>query len=673
VKVKAVAAVAISTALATFSVAEASPPSTDPPADTQESTSTEAPTSVTVVEESPPATDAQADTTAPDTTAAAAAEATDGAPDQGTTTVVEQATTVVATTNPNQIDRDQTVVVTATVVAGANTGSNTIVDEQPDQGGSQQPAEIDTGDATAIGSNDENVVSQGADVVLHDQAVANLLQIALILNIGVALADSGYNAVGSSPGGSGPSGSIASGDATATGLDIEQYITQAARESGDADTDAHVAQMAISLWMGLATSNSGTNTVTGTGTSGSGGSIGSGDATAVGNDSLTDIAQYAEILGVDQSTINVTQQATVLNLGFALANSGLNDVSGVAGGLLTASDADDDALAQELFAMLLPALLQSYGYGPGQGSITTGNATAVGNQSETFVQQVALAAASGDGVVDIVQEVLVANMGAAAANTGGNAIGSVRTLDPETANAVVTMAAFMAEMLSLVHQSANATALEATSHGIEIPFQGLILRLDGMFEGLDTQVTQGGAQANIRQVSIVVSLGISNANTGGNVTQTNAQHGNSVNGLRAGDAIAVLALDANGNVVGTGNAAAGNSEVVIICQRLNADDVDCLAPPTTTTPTTTPPTQSTLPPTQTTDPTDTLPSTGAATTTTLPGNPPTDPPGPSGFGHVPAGTLPATGGNTAQPLAIGALALVCGGVMLLLTRRRSYE
>ena len=393
----------------------------------------------------------------------------------------------------------------------------------------------------------------------------------------------------STPGGSGTSGQIGTGDASATGLDIGQYITQAARENGDENTDAHATQITISLWMGVAGANSGTNVISGTGVAGSGGSVGSGNASATGNESLTEIEQYADILGVDQSTINVTQQATVLNVGFALANSGLNDVSGVASGLLTASEADDDAVAQELFAMLLPALSQSYGYGPAQGSINTGNATAVGNDSETFIRQVAMAASSGDGQVDIVQDILVANMGAAAANTGGNTLGNIRTLDPETANAVVTMAAFMSELLAQVHRSANDTAFEARSVGIEIPFQGLILRLDGAFEGLDTEVEQNGTRANVRQVSIVVSLGIAYANTGGNLTSTQTNQGNSVNGLQAGDALAVLALDENGNIIGSGDAAAGNNDIVVVsCQRINADDVDCLAPPTTTTPPTTP-------------------------------------------------------------------------------------
>jgi LPXTG-motif cell wall-anchored protein len=668
--------------LATISVTTAQ--AEDPPAGTETSTS-QAPTTETTVatSASPSSTQSETTTTAP----TGEGTATTGAPPEGTTTTEAaapaSATTVAAetsveltsTSNPNQVDQDQTVVITATVVAGANTGDNTIVDNQPDQGGSQQPAEIDTGSASAVGSDDENVITQAAEVVLAEGARANVVQVALILNIGVALANSGGNIVGSTPGGSGVSGQIGTGDASATGLDIGQYITQAARENGDENTDASASQIAISLWMGVAGANSGTNVISGTGVAGSGGSVGSGNASATGNESHTEIEQYADILGVDQSTINVTQQATVLNVGFALSNTGLNDVSGVASGLLTASKTDDDSVAQELFAMLLPALLQSYGYGPAQGGINTGNATAVGNDSETFIRQVAMAASSGDGQVDIVQDVLVANMGAAAANTGGNTLGNVLTLDPETANAVVTMAAFMSELLAQVHHSANDTAFEARSVGIEIPFQGLILRLDGAFEGLDTEVEQGGTRANVRQVSIVVSLGIAMANSGGNITSTQSNQGNSVNGLQAGDALAVLAVDAEGNIIGTGDAAAGNNDIVVVsCQRINADDVDCLAPPTTTTPPTT-----TIP----ADTTPTTPDPGiSATSSTTPTDPtaPTTPTGagpstngPSGFGHVPNGTLPATGVDASVPLAIGTITVLLGGVILLMTRRRIYE
>ena len=212
--------------------------------------------------------------------------------------------------------------------------------------------------------------------------------------------------------------------------------------------------------------------------------------------------------------------------------------------------------------------------------------------------------------------------------------------------------------------------------GIEIPFQGLILRLDGAFEGLDTEVEQGGTRANVRQVSIVVSLGIANANTGGNITSSETNQGNSVNGLQAGDALAVLALDENGNIIGTGDAAAGNNDIVVVSlpahqrrrRRLPGAAHDDHA-------------------TSDDDPCrhdadddrsgdlgdeqhdanrlDDADDDGPAIA------PPPD--GPSGFGHVPRGTLPATGVDAVAPLAIGALTVLIGGVILLVTRRRIYE
>lgn len=664
-KFKAVAAVVISAALAAWApIADASiPPGTEPP-------TTEATTG-------PEDSGTSSSTTEVATTVTIAVD-TEPAPTDATTTNVSDGgddfVESVPPTNPVQSDQDQTAVVTATVVADADTGSN-LVTSDGSAPGSSLPAEIDSGDATAVGSDDQNVIGQGAQVVLTDQATANLLQIALVINIGAALANTGLNSV-AAPGGSGAvgaAGAIATGNAAATGLDIEQYITQVARQNADDDTDAASSQVAISLWMGLAIANTGTNAVVGTGVAGSGGAVGSGDASATGNESLTEIEQYAAILGVDQSTTNITQRATVVNVGFALANSGLNDVSNTASGLLTASENDDDTIAQQLFAMLLPAMLQSYGYGPAHGTIATGDATAVGNDSETFVRQVALAAASGDGQIDIVQDVLVANMGAAAANTGGNSLGSVRPLDQETADAVVMMAAFMAEMLSLVHQSASTASLNAHQQGIEIPFQGLILRLDGSFEGLDTEVAQGGTQARVRQVSVIVSLGIAQANTGGNVTQTenDVQQGAAVNQLRAGDAIAVLAVDENGNVITSGDATAGNTEVVVICQRINADDVDvdCLAPPTTTTTTTTIPNG----PSTTVGPSITEPPVVPGATDPPPG---TTVPPPGGQGlrppvTAPAGTLPATGRSSVPLVAVGMSALLVGCVLVLATRKRT--
>ena len=98
--------------------------------------------------------------------------------------------------------------------------------------GSQLPAEIGTGDATAIGSEDANVVTQGAEITLEDQATANVIQVALILNVGVAFANSGYNGSARLLERAGLTAGITTGDASAEGLDIDQYITQAATRDG---------------------------------------------------------------------------------------------------------------------------------------------------------------------------------------------------------------------------------------------------------------------------------------------------------------------------------------------------------------------------------------------------------------------------------------------------------
>ena len=468
-----------------------------------------------------------------------------------------------------QIDSSETAIVNGTQVADANTGNNQVHDgsSNPPVAG-QQPNAIDTGDADAVGSDDTNVVDQQAQVTLADQAIANLLQVALILNVGAALANSGLNDAVSTPDGNGIAGAIDSGNATAVGNDMAQYITQAARATGDANTDDAAKQLAVSLWMGLANANSGVNSVTGTGSAGSGGAIGSGDATAIGNQSLTDVLQQAALNGSGNAEVNVAEYATIMNIGFALANSGVNDITGVASGLLTAGDSQtQNQLAVDLFSMLLPALTQSFTATSGSGTIGTGDATAIGNRSETYVHQLAEAAASGDGVASIIQDVLVANVGAAGANTGGNTIGGrYADLDPDSAKAVVTLAAFLSQMLALVHTQSASAALAMQQQGMEIPFGDIVLQVQGQMQGIDTTLSGAtGTQANIRQVTIILSLGIAHSNTGLNralgVNQANA-----------------LAATVNADPT-TGNASATNKGLIIICQRRNAADVECLAPP----------------------------------------------------------------------------------------------
>ena len=613
-----------------------------------------------------------------------------GFPDGVATPAGGKTDAAVTTTTNAQVTQGQQTVITGTQVAGANTGGNLTVVDQPNTGVTQPPNNaIDTGPVDAIGTQDVNTVAQGADVTLTGNAVANLIQLALILNFGAADANSGTNAALAADGSS-VDGSLTTGGASAVGNAIASYITQAANANADSALNDDTSQQALSLFLGLAVSNSGLNSILGNGAIGTGGSIDSGSAQAIGNQSVTDITQWAKLMGADDSVINVLQRATVLNLGFALANSGLNDISGVAGSLLSASDADDDALAEQLFAMLLPALLSQYGYGTGgAGQIATGGAQAIGNQSYTGVLQTAGVTASGDGVVNMVQDVLVANEGGALANTGLNTIGGVRSLDPESAKAVVQMAAFLSAILSKIHHSSSAgDKLAAESQGIDIPFGDFILHLDANLGSLDTTFMAGNARANVRQITVVISFGMARSNSGGNVAATMSD----TSVLSALNAVMPTLLAANGvapEMIGTGNADAGNHTLVQICQKINADDVTCLAPPPP--PADDPPVDS--PDTPVADNPGTPVSTAPAVVAPTDGSvEPTQQPqalGPRPEGFSPAAVigepanfavaptvtnptqhLPSTGVNVDDFMSSGFVLLMVGGSLLLVRRRR---
>jgi hypothetical protein len=70
-------------------------------------------------------------------------------------------------------------------------------------------------------------------------------------------------------------------------------------------------------------------------------------------------------------------------------------------------------------------------------------------------------------------------------------------------------------------------ALAMQQHGIEIPFSDIVLQVQGQLQGVDTTLSgASGSQANIRQVTIILSLGIAHSNSGLNraigVNQSNA-------------------------------------------------------------------------------------------------------------------------------------------------------
>ena len=160
---------------------------------------------------------------------------------------------------------------------------------------------------------------------------------------------------------------------------------------------------------GLIASNNGTATNQSNGSS----SVTTGQATATGSTAATGVDQAAQGDGGPGLDVSV-QDADVTNAGIAAANSGGNvgignastnvavNAQGAAGGVASnnggASNKSD-----------------------GTSEITTGAATATGNQSITKVKQAATHDdGPGLGLGIVVQTTDVLNLGAAAANSGGN-------------------------------------------------------------------------------------------------------------------------------------------------------------------------------------------------------------------------------------------------------------
>ena len=96
----------------------------------------------------------------------------------------------------------------------------------------------------------------------------------------------------------------------------------------------------------------------------------------------------------------------------------------------------------------------------------------------------------------------------------------------------------MSEMLALVHQEANGATMAAVSQGIDVPFQGVLLRLDATFEGLDTTYHQrGGAPGQHAPGDHRRQPGPGQLQHRPQRRSTEIAQGNTVNELQAGDSI----------------------------------------------------------------------------------------------------------------------------------------
>jgi LPXTG-motif cell wall-anchored protein len=489
---------------------------------------------------------------------------------------------------------DQSTEVTGTAIAVATTGNNTAVGTGAATT-TTNAVSITSGSSTAAGNHEQTQVTQAAVTTLSGNAAAEIVQISIVFNIGGAYAASGGNGATSIGSGGTPS-STQTGTGIAIGNDSETYVTQAANATTAGAQSASVTQQTVTLQFGVATATTGGNSIITTVSDGSGGAatITTGDASAVGNESETSVEQVARAVGSGDATLTIEQWATIINLGVALANTGSNQIGDMIAAAWAAPDGD---AAEELFGILLPALLvgaddapsSSSGLdGGGSGSITTGDGQAIGNRSTTEVQQVAVAVASGDSAAHIRQEVVVVNAGVAIADTGHNrtdAGTAPATLSDAEKEVLDQLATFVAGLLAEIGAWADGTDSTVESSSLTAQLGDQLIGIGGDLSTSTGQMTTAtGVLANIRQLTAVINLGLAIADSGGNVAITVDTQGTDgpsppTAAVSVGPAGRTTSELSTGHVViVTGDAIAANRAVIIVCQRANMADHPCLAP-----------------------------------------------------------------------------------------------
>ncbi len=333
-------------------------------------------------------------------------------------------------------------------------------DDDDEHDGVSSTADVSEGDAKAQGVAHAEKITQNASVTADATSKVDVLQVALIINIGFAVANTAGNAATGVVGYASPYGgavgpamgtaSVTTGNATGAGSVSSTRILQAAVVRSRVGEDKQSVENALVINLGDGTANTGLNKVIGVlsehgedyGIGGAAGtaSVQTGGATAVGVAASTLITQTVQAHATHGAFIVITQKGVVFNVGGAIANTGFNSATGVGALGLTG----DQLAALTSLYQLLNALLEAGGWalpadgGAGGGSgdavgdahVSTGNALAVGTDAVTTIIQDANATADG-GTIDASQSAVVANVGLGVANTGGNRAAGVTGGAPE--------------------------------------------------------------------------------------------------------------------------------------------------------------------------------------------------------------------------------------------------
>jgi hypothetical protein len=460
------------------------------------------------------------------------------------------------------------------------------------------------------------VIAQTASAIVTDSAKVTIYQLALVLNVGLALAQSGGNAASAVPSDSQDLASISTGNAAATGLQASTAVTQVVNLL---DTDETTIQSVSVVNVGLGAANTGGNLAIVNHTPGApaaaiaiqwqpaSAAVDTGTATAVGLASNTTIVQVAIGTASDDGTIHISQRAIVLNFGAALALSGDN-------GADAANQAFVSAVVRALVAALVGDPFGASALDPGSSpisgsSIFTGSSTAVGDSSTTSIQQTAVGSVTGDHSVDASQTAAVANVGVALANSGANNAGGSGSNELAATSTDPAVDQIVQSILALIGAPGDEASWYTTLDVGTALLQsfGELHTVDTMVSPEDGMATTAGA--TIRQVTGIVNLLFAFAHSGNNqaTTSTDQQNGTtdpadpplesaSVRSSTIG--ASDVSASADGPVslattlsIVTGDATAvGSHSTVKVCQLINAPQTICDPPsdpgtgPTTTTP-----------------------------------------------------------------------------------------
>ena len=480
-----------------------------------------------------------------------------------------------------------------------------------------------TGNASAVGGTTDDTISQKALVKAVGTGEIEIIQIALVVNLGVAVANTGgndatgldaVNVIGIGQGaaaGSGGTGGLATngltaandatgagaistGDAVAVGNANDVRVVQAADVAAGGGIVASGQATDIAS-LGVAFGNTGLNIVIGntvlqlilvdqSALGGGGGSAASasnqatatnaatglagittGAASATGNASSTAIDQLASADAGDGGFVSILQRALVLNLGIALANSGMN--TAVGNQSVNVVDLQQQSIAGAFWASL-QSLFGGTGWldltgssgttansitaantSDGAALVTTGNATATGLASSTEVSQTATGSASAGGQALVTQDATVTNGGLAIANSGGNAAAGLLALNAVVADQWAGLGAYLSDYLAQLG-TGSALAEPSTSswalgdvlvdlfgeiHADEVLIDGFAGLSGGAVEAAIAQAlgfpadfddltatgtSATGPRIRVRQVTGTLTINLGIAATGGNTAET---------------------------------------------------------------------------------------------------------------------------------------------------------